>query len=288
MSEPFTGASKKIIWLASYPKSGNTWLRAFITALIKGEVNINGLETEAIFSSRPVFDIYSGLDNSLLTNDEAKALQGAIFNDMSLKTKKERLFVKVHDAYTFLRGDEPLIPTENTRCAIYLIRNPLDIAASFASHRDDTIDSSIEIMNDDNGRFSIQNNQSNTQPQFEQCLLNWSEHVLSWTSKPPFPVLALRYEDMLADATNTFYNAAKFMGIEADLQQVEDAIIASRFEQLQKKEKETGFREKQKNNPFFRNGTAGNWQKELEQHQIAAIITKHKAVMEMYGYYVDA
>jgi hypothetical protein len=287
MSKQFNGARKKIIWLASYPKSGNTWLRAFITALKNGDVDINKLETDGIFSARVRFDTYSGLDSSLLTDDESKTLLGTIFNHLSVTTAKERLFVKVHDAYTFLPNGKPLIPTESTSCAIYLIRNPLDIAASLASHRDDTIDSSIEMLNDNNCRFSAQNNQFNTQPQFEQRLLNWSEHVLSWTTKPPFPVLVLRYEDMLADTLNIFYKAVKFMGIRANLQQIETAMAASSFEQLQKNEKNADFVERQKNNPFFRRGTSENWRTELNSDQINTITKKHGKIMQKYGYSID-
>lgn len=276
---------QKIVWLASYPKSGNTWFRTFLTSLLNdGDVDINGLKTDGIFSSRKIFDENTDLNSTLLYDTEVKAMQAGVFNHLANKTTQQRLFVKVHDAYIFKEDTFPLIPTRGTHCAIYFIRNPLDIAASLANHKNSGIDEAIELMNNPHGKFSMQNYNVNVKSQIEQLMLDWSGHVQSWTNDLPFPVLVLRYEDMLADTYNSFSKALKFIGIEASKQQIETGINASKFDQLQLKEKEVGFVEINKGNQFFRKGVAGGWKNELSEQQIDNITTHHKKTMSRYNY----
>jgi hypothetical protein len=276
---------QKLVWLASYPKSGNTWFRAFLTALSNdGNLDINGLKTDGIFSSRKIFDEDTDINSALLYDNEIKAMQADIFNHLAYKTTQQHLFMKVHDAYILKEDGRPLIPTEGSRCAIYFIRNPLDIATSLANHKDSTIDEAIELMNDTGGAFSKQEDNLNVNIQLKQLMLDWSGHVQSWTTGVPFPVLVLRYEDMLTDTYNSFSKALKFIGIEVTQQQIETAINASSFEQLQQKEKEVGFVEKNKSTTFFRKGMAGGWKNELSEQQIENIITRHKKAMSCYNY----
>src|ERR1700744_765885 len=126
---------KKIIWLASYPKSGNTWFRAFLTALLgDGDLNINMMKTDGIFSSRGIFDDATDMDSTYLYDDEVKQALPEVFTHVVSQYAKPRLFVKIHDAYTMSVDGTPIIPAEPTLCALYFIRNPLDVAGSFANH----------------------------------------------------------------------------------------------------------------------------------------------------------
>jgi hypothetical protein len=278
--------AKKIIWLASYPKSGNTWFRAFLTALLNdGELDINEMKTDGIFSSRPVFDNFTDLDSTYLYDEEVKVLLPEVFINLEKTYEKENLFIKIHDAYTYNQDNQPIVPTECTRCAIYFIRNPLDVVGSFANHNNSTIDQAITLMSNDNGFLAKQSNNLNIYGQFKQLMLSWSGHVESWTNNLPFPVLVIRYEDMIADTLTIFSEAVNFMGIAATKEQIKAAINTSSFEQLQKKEKEKGFKEKYIGSPsFFRKGKAGNWEHELNSEQINDITSLHKKHMELYNY----
>ena|ERR1700744_1392264 len=281
-----SNAPKKIIWLASYPKSGNTWFRAFLTALLgDGDVNINQMKTDGIFSSKPLLENCTDIEPSYLYDNEAKTLQGEVFIYLEQFLQKENLFIKIHDAYTCRNDGQPLVPSVCTRCAVYFIRNPLDIVGSFASHLDSTIDNAISWMNNPQGALAAQIDNYNVSNQFKQLILSWSAHVKSWTGDLPFPVFVLKYEDMIANPHAAFSKALIFMEIEATSEQIAAAIEASNFEQLQKKEKEVGFFEKHIGNQlFFRKGQAGNWKTELNETQIANIIANHKEIMMRYNY----
>lgn len=276
---------KKIVWLASYPKSGNTWFRAFLTALLnEEELDINDMKTDGIFSSRELFDSCTDLDSIDFYYEEIKVLQPEVFKFLNLVSQKEHLFIKIHDAYSFNPAGDPIVPTEATRCAIYFIRNPLDIAGSLANHNGSTIDQAIQILNDPTYILGPRYNY-NVGSQLAQLTYGWSGHVKSWTEEPPFPVLVLRYEDMLANTFDTFRKAIKFMGLDVSDENVREAIRATLFEQLQQKERQSGFREKLSvDRVFFRKGKSGNWQNELNEQQIESIVCNHKFIMKKFGY----
>jgi hypothetical protein len=272
MTEPVIDP-KKIIWLASYPKSGNTWFRAFLTALLgDGDLNINEMKTDGIFSSRAIFDNCTDMDSTELYDKEVKNLLPDVFKHQAELYSKDKLFVKIHDAYTLNSNGVPIVPEEPTLCALYIIRNPLDVVGSFANHNGSTLDEAIALMNNPRGTLAKQSKNRNMNSQFAQLMLSWSGHARSWTANLPFPVLAIRYEDMLADPFNTFSRAVQFMKIDVSASQ----------------ESQTGFMEKNKRSEkFFRKGVAGNWVNELSPGQIKSIIDNHADVMKQYNYPVD-
>ena len=90
-----TSELKKIVWLASYPKSGNTWFRAFLTALLNdGDLDINQMKTDGIFSSRFIFDNSTDLDSTYLYDEEVKNMLPEVFCDMAQCIKKRTCLLK--------------------------------------------------------------------------------------------------------------------------------------------------------------------------------------------------
>lgn len=275
----------KILWLASYPKSGNTWFRALLTGLMNdGKVEINDLDTDGIFSGRKVFDWVADIDSSDLYDTEAKMMMADVYRNIALETDQLSI-LKVHDAFETDAEGNNIIPEDVTYCAIYLIRNPLDIAGSFANHNHSDIQVAVDVLNNRDACLARQAGNLNIGNQFRQNLSDWSGHVKSWTEKPAFPVCVIRYEDMLANTFETFSRALAFIGWEYEAVQVRKAINAASFDALKMQEAGKGFREKMRASPeFFRSGTKGNWEKELNTAQIEEIKAKHKEVMNKYGY----
>jgi hypothetical protein len=277
---------RNIVWLASYPKSGNTWFRFFLSALLSeaDEVDVNGLKTDGIFGSREIFNAFTDLDSRYLYDEEVKQMLPHVYQQLSNEVYKPQ-YIKVHDACTLNKVKQPIIPVEATKAAVYIIRNPLDIVASFAHHMGTTIDEAVKQMNSSNASLATQRNNLNTTTQLKQTILSWSEHVESWTTHPSFPVLVIRYEDMLSSPLETFTKAVAFMGINTDPQRINVSIIASDFNKLRQKEDENGFKEKTPQaKRFFRSGSAGNWINELTKEQAVSIIHHHGHIMKKYGY----
>jgi hypothetical protein len=271
-----------ILWLASYPKSGNTWFRAFVANLKhgdKGPVDINDLPI-SIASSRRLFDDGAGIESTELTAEEIARFRPRVYRHVA-ESSAETVFLKIHDAYTLLPDGEPLIPTNATMGAVYIVRNPLDVAISYAHHSSKPLDRIIARMTLGDKLFS----DDIPAMQLNQRLLSWSRHVLSWVDQRAFPVHLIRYEDMQERPLETFTAATRFCGLPCDPDRVRRALDYSSFEVLQKQELEFGFRERLEKAPsFFRQGKVGAWRDVLSPSQIARITGDHRAVMERFGY----
>ena len=140
-----------IIWLASYPKSGNTWFRVFLTNLRReedGPAQINKLNNRFIASARAIFDDEAGIEASDLTPDEIDRLRPEIYTHLA-EEAEEGLFMKGHDAYLSNDQNIRLYPKEATAGAIYIIRNPPDVVISFANHSGRSYDPAISQRADD-------------------------------------------------------------------------------------------------------------------------------------------
>lgn len=232
-----------IIWLASYPKSGNTWLRIFLTNLMRdgGEpANINELFGGPIASSRALFDELTGIEASDLTPEEIDRLRPEVYEQLAAAAE-ETLFLKVHDAYTRTADGRELLPPGAARGAIYLLRNPLDVAVAFAHHSCCDLETIIRRMADE--EYAMLANPGKLSNQVRQRLLSWSSHVRSWV-EAPIPVKVLRYEDMKQHPLETFTEAARFAGLPDEPARVRQAVAFSDFQELQRQEQEGGFKER--------------------------------------------
>lgn len=271
---------KQIVWLASYPKSGNTWFRSFLTALLKEkEVDLNQMVSDGIFSGKNYMENILDLNSDYLSRQQIESYQRITFSHLSA-TSKKRLFIKVHDAFTYSQVDGlPLIPEKPTQMAVYLLRNPLDVVLSLANHIGKSTEKAM-------GKYIINPFGSLANEQFYQPLGTWSMHVESWLEKPAFPVHFMRYEDMKAKPFETFKAAVEAIGMEVTDEQIQGAIEATEFEKLQKKEQEKGFKEKAiPTSNFFFKGQVGRWKEELTPAQIERIRTVNEPMMRYFGYW---
>jgi hypothetical protein len=279
---------KGIIWLASYPKSGNTWFRVFLTNLLSDAdtpASINELGSTPIASARGVFDNNIGFEASDLTADEIDRLRPELYTHLA-ETATEPLFMKIHDACTDVAANMPLIPSEATGGALYFIRNPLDVAVSFAHHNGTDYDNSIALMANEAFAFCRKTNRLHNQ--LRQKLLSWSSHVLSWIDKAPFPVCLIRYEDMKTQPLETFEKAVRFAELPHTSRQIQKALNFSSFEVVRQQEEAEGFQEKSPSaKAFFRKGKIGSWREELTEAQARQIVCDHREVMRRFGYLDD-
>jgi hypothetical protein len=275
----------KIVWLASYPKSGNTWFRIFLANLLRKSdipVNINELEGDPIASSRQLFDEATGLSSADLTPEEIESLRPEVYRYISAQTD-QILFHKIHDAYVLTSNNEPLIPKEATYKVLYFVRNPLDVAVSFSHHSNIPLHTVVAQMNDD--QFSFCSRTDKLHNQLCQKLRSWSHHIESWVDQSQLPVHVIRYEDMKHKPFETFKQAANFINIHCPDQDIEKAIRFSNFDSMKAQEKQFGFKEKSPSSAaFFRKGIIGSWKDELPVELIKTITDNHNTMMIRYGY----
>lgn len=275
-----------IYWLASYPKSGNTWFRTVLANYLSTTdepVDINKLNTGSIASARGWVDDILGVDTADLTQDEVEALRPDVYR-WSVRDAPDHVgYHKIHDAYSRRLDGRPLVDDLATLGAVYILRNPLDVAPSLANHNNVDLNTTITKMADPN--YSLSKSYRKLSSQLLQRMGSWSQHVESWTSDGKVNVLPLRYEDMHADPVGTFGDAFAFLGLDLAPSRLEQAIEFSRFEKLSAQEANQGFRERPlKNQRFFRKGIVGDWHGALNSEQVQRIIEDHHVIMRKFGY----
>lgn len=274
-----------LVWLSSYPKSGNTWFRIVLANLLNqtsDSINLNQLNIGVNMAARSLINQLLGFNSTLFDHDELSKLRPLLYQWYGHPENNFHRYLKIHDAYSI--KDYPLIPHENCSAIIYFIRNPLDVAISFAHHLNFSIDQTIEIMGQKDFTFFEGNKRAT--PQLRQYFSSWSMHVKSWTLDCELDVLLLRYEDMSFTALETFSEAFKFLKLDFSEEKIAKAIENGHFEKLQRQEKKDGFSERSAAQPglFFRKGKVGDWENTLTETQINRIISDHGDIMQTYGY----
>jgi aryl sulfotransferase len=272
----------KIVWIASYPKSGNTWLRALLASLRNGgaPVDINGLHSTNGAPDRHRFDEVLGIDSADLTSDEVECLRPRVYEAVATNVDDLALF-KIHDAFHQTPAGEWIAPPSVTHGAIYPVRHPYAVAPSFANHLGVSLKRAVEVMNDREYAFAPGDHAG--APQVRQRLLDWSGHAESWLAAP-FPVHVVRYEDLHESPARELAKVAEFLGWTVKPGVVRRAVSAARFDRLKSQERKAGFREAPPGRTFFRRGEADSWKKELPPALARSLSERHAATMQRFGY----
>lgn len=276
-----------IVWIASYPKSGNTWMRVYLYHLMRlmnglprAENDLHALDKSSTYEARLVglFEELLGKPLATASRYEVAVVRPQVHAAIVQRTGSVSL-IKTHAAL----GQLGNLPTHNLAISagtIYIVRDPRDVAVSLAAHNGSTIDAAITDM-----ATASYGTQNSDQAAFE-VWGSWSENTLSWTDKPHEAVLVVRYEDMLADPTTTFAGVAKHLRQKPTPEQIEEAIALSSFKELRDAEITAGdFRERsERADRFFREGRAGEWREKLTAEQAWRIEDKHRDMMSKFGY----
>jgi aryl sulfotransferase len=272
------------IWLASYPKSGNTWARFALRSLQGGgeQVGLDDIGSFAIWNvSHSLMDRWLEVETNHLTADEVESVRpdyhASYFGGPEVRP------CKVHDAWGLTADGRALFDASFTHAAIYLLRDPRDVAVSWARFMGHSIDNSIARLG--NPRAEINPDQARGKSQFRQRLGTWSAHVLSWVDVSGLDPVVVRYEDMLADPADALRRMAARIGWTANEAAVAGAVAATRFDRLAELERRHGFVERaDRTERFFRSGTAGGWRDVLTPAQAGRIERDHGEVMARFGY----
>lgn len=272
MQDPTTGAAmaqdlRRIIWIASFPKSGNTWMRSFLAHYFMPDatdLDINNLRRFTTADVRQdFFDRAAGrpffardFDEWVVTRQKALKLIAA--------SKPNHHFVKTHSSLGAI-GPYPLIPPEVTAGAIYLIRNPFDVAPSYSRHLGFSLDDTIAMMLNPKAL-----NASKTR--IFEVLGRWDDHVRSWTEAQGLNPHVMRYEDIHANPELAFRDLLRFLGAPVQDGLLRRALRRTDFKTLQKQEQEKGFIERPEHmQAFFAKGQAGGWREDLTPAQVARL-----------------
>jgi hypothetical protein len=271
-------------WIASYPRSGSTWLALALGSVYRGGSTVEFTSGNILFpqaASRDALDRVLGIESSDLTPDEDERLRPRSYKTLA-RQASEPMIRRVHSAFVHTSGGEPLFPPAVTLGVVYIVRDPRDVALSYANYMGHDIDATIDAMQ--NPAAAIGARPGSLSPLLRQRLLTWSGHVGSWLDAG-LPLLLIRYENMLADPGATLTAAAAFLGWNAAPETIAAAAETTRFGRLQSEESKHGFEPGARSSgPFFRRGIAGDWQAHLTPTQVRRLEQDHRSIMARVGY----
>ncbi|MDZ7714316.1 MAG: sulfotransferase domain-containing protein [Rhodovibrio sp.] len=270
-----------ITWIASYPKSGNTWVRLFLTNLFHNGPEPAPIDKVAHYSlgdnSRAHYEKVAGGPIGDPTPARLVQLRFA-FQQALARNRADYLLCKTHWPCTNIYGESFFDP-RSTAAAIYVVRDPRDVAVSFAYHMNISFDTAIRWLGSEK---SVTKGKGG---KIREFFGDWSSHVASWMTCRTFPVCIIRYEDLLADPEAQFDRIVQFLNFPSDAERLSRAVRFSSFALAQAQEERTGFKESNSHaNRFFRQGRAGVAADELSPAQVARIECDHGTLMRKLGY----
>ena len=275
-----------IIWISSYPKSGNTFIRSFLSAYYYSKDGMFDFSLLKFIEQFPDKQFFNGF---VKTKEEASKKWLPIQKEI-IKNNKIKFF-KTHSAYGSYYGN-PFTTSEVTVGGIYIVRDPRNILSSLMNHFALKKKEALTMLVDENRGIKSKDNNYATYT----FLSSWSNHVKSWLNIKSFKTILIKYEDLENNSENIFKNLIKYVnsllhineGI--DYQKFNNALETTSFNFLKKKEKERGFFEsmfsfeKGERIPFFNLGFHNQWKDSLDNELVKKIEDKFNKEMKELNY----
>ncbi|WP_371345960.1 sulfotransferase domain-containing protein [Ancylobacter sp. IITR112] len=271
--------------LASYPKSGNTWLRAFLTShRRRGQaIDVNrDLARIMNLTSRQLQDRHAGLEHEDLTPEQVALLRP--LTSRCIARDRPGLY-KTHDSHLVPPGArEPAVPADVIDRVVYIVRDPRDVAVSAAHHFGQPLATSVANIADPTRILG--RSETGLNDNVEHFVSSWSAHAASWIDAEAVNRLVLRYEDLVAQPDQGFARLCRFLDLDDTPDAVARSLNASAFATLAAQEARAGFRERlaRASAPFFRSGRAGDWRRALPPALAGRIAETQGPMMARLGY----
>ena len=274
-----------IIWIASYPKSGNTWIRLFLNSLIYSDnssIDINDIKIRLF----PIRKDFESLSENI--NDVNELIRNCLYSQIRLNLDKSVKIFKSHNAL-WQSQNYKFTNEENTLATVYIVRDPRNIITSIKNHysKDDYLEA-LKFITDEKKVIS-----SNQSQDAITLISSWKTNYISWKAVNK-NYLLIKYEDLLLnlemEVIKIINYLKKFNQFEFDENKIKKAISSSSFDDFKKMEKKGLFKEivynkktgEKKN--FFHLGPNNDWKKFLNDDIRKKIEENFKNEMEELGY----
>ena len=278
--------TKNLIWIASYPKSGNTWMRSLLTALIytnDGIFDFDLLPKIDQFEKKNNFSFLKELKSSDFNNLDKMAIVSKYWHEAQENLNySDLIFLKTHSS-NYNYKNLQYANLNKTRGCIYLVRDPRDVAISYSKFMGCSIDETIDYM------LGPARQIWNQEKTVGIIISRWDYHIASWINLDT-PKIFIRYEDLLHNTKKVLNELIRFIQeslkikIELNDNKIDNIIKTTSFELLKNKENKEGFKEASKNSPFFREGKSLQWKKTLTHDQIKKIESNLGEYMKKFNY----
>ena len=269
-----------IFWIASYPKSGNTWIRTLISSYYYTEDGIfkeSKIHNIDQFPQKKYFKDFKY--DKTIVNDTARLWLKA---QKKINLDKKLRFFKTHNAFGNLNGN-PFTDNTNSIGAIYVVRDPRNVITSLKNHYELNDNQAYSWMiNENNYLYDTHNFKEDGYSDF-QFISSWSTNYKSWKVQKKIPIKIIKYEDLLNETYLIFKDLINFINIivnnseQINKDKLKKAIDSTLFDKLRKEEQDKGFtesvlsRDGKRKIPFFNLGPKNDWNKILNIKMVKQI-----------------
>ena len=282
-----------IFWIASYPKSGNTWLRALISSYYYTEDGVYHQNIIKEIGQFPEKRHFKSFDyNKDIVTDTSKFWLKA---QEKINEDKKLRFFKTHNAFGALNNNQ-FTDNRNSLGAIYIVRDARNVITSIKNHYEFNDDQALTwMLNQNNYIYDVNNFENDGYSDF-QYISSWSINYKSWKVQKKIPIKIIKYEDLLNQTFVVFKDIIEFINKSTqinekiNIEKLKNSVNSTFFDKLKKDEEKNGFSEsitstKTKTKiPFFYLGPKNNWKKILDEKLQIKISNTFKGEFNELGY----
>ena len=274
-----------IVWIASFPKSGNTWLRAFLCSYLYMNLESKTFDFGLLKNILRFPSTKKYKDIGVVPKSFEDVAKNWIAVQEKINLNKKINFLKTHNAFGGLKNC-PFTNKANTLGAIYLVRDPRDVLISYSRHLEKSIDETLELVLEDDHKGWLNEYKKDV---IGEIRGSWAQNYNSWKNFYLTEKIIIRYEDLIKDPFNNFSNIIRYLnklfGLEIDDEKIKKCIEITDFNKLKKLEMKTGFVENySKKELFFNQGKSKQWQDILDKKTVLKLEKKFKKEMQELKY----